>query len=50
MGPYPKLMIAALLQVALGGYQHVFWLLAATLVAAGVGVLATRAEGLRRAG
>lgn len=35
---------AALLQVALGGYERVFWLLAATLVVAGGGVLATRAE------
>ena len=41
---------AALLQVALGGYERVFWLLAGTLVAAGVGVLATRAEGPDRSG
>jgi len=31
---------AALLMVALGGYERVFWLLAASLVAAGLGVMA----------
>lgn len=41
---------AALLQVALGRYEHVFWLLAGALVAASVGVLATRAEGPDRSG
>jgi MFS family permease len=41
---------ATLLQVALGGYEHVFWLLAGALVAASVGVLATRAEGPDRSG
>jgi MFS family permease len=33
---------AALLMVALGGYERVFWLLAAALVVAGLGVIATR--------
>lgn len=32
---------AAFLQVALGGYEPVFWLLTATLVAAGLGVMLT---------
>ena len=36
---------AALLQVALGGYEGVFWLLAVALVVAGIGVLATRQRG-----
>ncbi len=35
---------AALLQVGLGGYERLFWLLAASLVVAGLGVLLTRAE------
>jgi len=35
---------AAFLQVALGGYEPVFWLLTAVLVVAGVGVLAVRAR------
>lgn len=33
---------AALLVVSLGGYERVFWLLAAALVLAGIGVMATR--------
>lgn len=33
---------AALLMVALGGYERVFWLLATTLVVAGLGVVVTR--------
>ncbi|MBI4608857.1 MAG: MFS transporter [Candidatus Rokubacteria bacterium] len=35
---------AALLQVALGGYERVFWLLTATLVAAGIAVMLTDAR------
>jgi MFS family permease len=35
---------AAWLMVWLGGYERVFWVLAASLVAAGLGVLLTRAE------
>lgn len=35
----------ALLQIALDGYERVFWLLAATLVVAGAGVLTTRRAG-----
>jgi MFS family permease len=38
---------AALLQVALGGYERLFWLLAAVLVVAGVGVSAIKAERAR---
>jgi MFS family permease len=34
---------AALLQVGVGGYERLFWLLAGTLVVAGAGVLLTRA-------
>jgi MFS family permease len=34
---------AALLMVALGGYERVFWLLAASLVVAGLGVMTMRA-------
>jgi MFS family permease len=34
---------AAVLQVGLGGYERLFWLLAAGLVVAGAGILATRA-------
>ena len=35
---------AALLMVALGGYERVFGLLAAALMVAGLGVVATRGE------
>src|SRR5262245_3859752 len=38
---------AALLQVALGGYEGLFWLLAAVLVVAGVGLSTIRAEHAR---
>ena len=40
---------AALLMVALGGYERVFWLLTAALVMAGLGVMATR-PGRRESG
>ncbi len=36
---------AALLQLGLGGYEGLFWLLAAALVLAGVGIMLTRADG-----
>ena len=36
---------AALLMVALGGYERVFWLLATSLVVAGLGVIVTRPGG-----
>ncbi len=39
---------AALLMVALGGYERVFWLLATSLVVAGLGVIVTR-PGMARA-
>jgi hypothetical protein len=35
---------AALLQIGLGGYERLFWLLAAVLVVAGFGVAAIKAE------
>lgn len=38
---------AAVLQVALGGYERLFWLLAAVLVVAGAGVVAIKAERAR---
>jgi MFS family permease len=40
-------VVASLLQVALGGYERLFWLLAAVLVVAGVGVSAIKAERAR---
>ncbi|PYM92580.1 MAG: MFS transporter [Candidatus Rokuibacteriota bacterium] len=37
-------VVASLLQVALGGYERVFWLLAVALVVAGIGLLAAPAR------
>ena len=37
-------VVAASLQVALGGYERVFWLLTAALVVVGIGLLAAPAR------
>ncbi len=42
-------VVAALLQLALGGYERVFWLLTGSLVLAGVGVISTRQHAGRAA-